>query len=364
MTAVAVAAPYARQPGELTTFWSPSIAWLQEDDEAESGNGDASVSDDQMRPCWFSMILDIRRHRRSENVRRLIAALDEAEAAKWRRPWDDLGYVRPTLPRSKASHASGRKQLAPTLGAPVSSGRTVNTDPSWLPLLSQLQVTFRQYWPVHWPLFEACLAANVSLLLEKVTQGIGVVLVGDSGAGKNTILEPFQSAATTVWRDKFTTASILSGFAGEGTGKQDVDSRALFRAVQHRVLVVGDLGTILRGGGDKEEMYSVIPPWFDGRGLMFDTGTHGVIGAKGDFSFVMLGGTTPFDMPTWRAMSSVGPRLLFLRVATLKPEERVPARLYDDAKREIQDLTTAFLSKVFENRGRAARKLGHSPLGK
>jgi hypothetical protein len=201
---------------------------------------------------------------------------------------------------------------------------------------------------VHWPIFEACLATYMSLLLQKVSQGVGVVLIGDSGAGKGTILESFQSAPVTVWRDKFTPKSLLSGFAGEGSTRKAVNDRALFRAVRHRALVVGDLGPIMQGGEDQAALYSVIPPWFDGGGLVFDTGAHGMIGGKGDFSFVMLGGKTPFDMPTWHAMSTVGPRFLFLRVARLDREERVPARMYDDAKREVRQAITDFLRWVFE----------------
>lgn len=228
----------------------------------------------------------------------------------------------------------------------------VARDAEWLRHLEDVHRTFRKYWPMHWPAFEACLAAIISLLLDKVSQGLGIVLVGDSGAGKGTILDAFQQDVEfVIWRDKFTAASLLSGFAD--ASRKAVDERALFRAVKHQALVVGDLGPLVSADKNgQNSLYSVIPPWLDGRGLVFDTGTHGVIGAKGDFSFVLLGAKTPFDIQTHRAMSQMGLRLLFLRIPRLEKNERIPSELYEPAKEEIHTATTGFLNWVSQNYGR------------
>jgi hypothetical protein len=95
-------------------------------------------------------------------------------------------------------------------------------------------------------------------------------------------------------------------------------------------------------------MYSEIPDWMDGRGLTRATGTHGIMGRKGDYSFVWLGGTTPFHSDTWAAMATVGPRLLFIRLRKEKPGDPVvSASEYGSIKAACGTAVRAYLEWLF-----------------
>jgi len=245
--------------------------------------------------------------------------------------------------RKLAMVHSVQTQLAEALKSPRDG-----ESKEWLSRLGRVQEVVCRHWPRHWPNFDACLSAYSSLLLNKITQGLGLVLIGESGAGKGTILDPFQNVRMTVWRSRFTPASILSGFA-DHTTKDQVEARALFKMVKHKVLVSGDLGPIMSGNRETlNALYNIIPPWMDGAGFIFDTGTHGAIGAMGDYTFVMIGGKTPFYKETWKAMATAGPRFLFLRVARLSQNELVSSAHYADAKAEVRDAVEGFLNWVFD----------------
>jgi hypothetical protein len=212
-------------------------------------------------------------------------------------------------------------------------------------MLAKCRSTIDKWWPTHWPVVEAMLAACGTLLLENITQGLALLTVGDSGGGKGTTLEMFQGAERVLWIDKFSPASLLSGYADD-VSKDEANDRALFKLVKHQVLMTGDLGPLFRGGDaeTRQALYSLIPPWMDGSGLVFAVGTHGMIGTKGDFSFVWMGGTTPLHTSTWRAMATVGPRLLFMRISKLPKDHHIAQEDYVPAKRECQGAVSAYLA--------------------
>lgn len=170
----------------------------------------------------------------------------------------------------------------------------------------------QRHWPHLWPVVDACLSCYATLLLRDVSQSLALVLVARSGAGKGTVLGFFQGGGKTLWRDTFTRASLLSGHGD--ISKKEVEENALFRIVKDKVLLVGDLAPVLRAGEkDKlSDFYTHFSVWMDGKGLSRQVGTHGEVGAKGDYQFVMIGAMTPPNITLWRGMAELGPRLLFM----------------------------------------------------
>jgi hypothetical protein len=217
-----------------------------------------------------------------------------------------------------------------------------------LAALAAAERTVGKYFPQHWRAVETLLAATATLLLGNVIPALALFVTGRSGSGKSTIIDMFSQvpltgdkaqdelirllameagAAQDSWiiaRDRFTASSILSMYSDPRTKKKELEDRALFRAVKHKVLVTSELSRAFRAGTDHERvtLFSIIQQWLDGRGVCIDSGTHGTLGEKGDFSFVWVGGTTPFPLDTWKSMSALGPRLLFYRSRSIPLEER------------------------------------------
>jgi len=210
--------------------------------------------------------------------------------------------------------------------------------------LERVQSVVQKHWPSHWPAVEVCLTACASLLLKDVGQSLSIVLLGRSAAGKGTVLEMFQGAERTLWRDKFSKASLLSGHGD--SSKQELEARALFKASKHQLVLIGDLNPLLKAGAKEglSSFYGDFAVWLDGKGLVYDYGTHGTLGEKGDFTFALVGGATPFQAETWRGMAELGPRMLFFPVRS--PKEKVAYEQYEPAKNECRDAVHALLKEL------------------
>lgn len=217
--------------------------------------------------------------------------------------------------------------------------------------LASAKQALEDSWPQHWPAVEACLAACASLLLKDVKQSLALVLTARSGGGKGTLLSMFQGASRTVWRDRFTRSSMLSGHGD--TEKKTLEDRALFRLVKHKTLLVGDLNPLMKTG-DRVALgafYADFAVWLDGGGLKYDTGTHGEIGEKGDFTFVLVGGMTPVRQQLWRSMAELGARLLFFPLDEMGAgiDAEAYAGAVDNGGRAIRMTLSALLSKGVRN---------------
>lgn len=215
-----------------------------------------------------------------------------------------------------------------------------------------------------WKAVETLLASSATLLLKDVVPSLALFVVGRGGCGKTTAVEMFSQAPLTgndkqnelvrllaeqenlldaqTWflpRDRFTASSILSMHSDPRTKKKELEDRALFRVAKHHVIVTAELSRVFTGGNNEERgtLFSIIQQWLDGRGVLIDSGTHGVLGEKGDFSFVWIGATTPFQLETWKMMAALGPRLLFYRVRSVpEADQKVADDEYGGAVEECR----------------------------
>jgi hypothetical protein len=176
--------------------------------------------------------------------------------------------------------------------------------------------TVQKWWPAYWPYAEAVLSVAATLKLSGVPAAIALFAMGDSGVGKNTVFKMVDwdlLQRLVLWRDKFTVAAIQSAYQGETADK--LSDRALFKKAKHKLLVTPEMALMFRGRSDElEKRFSELAQLLDGEGRISDSGTHGALGEKGDFTFVWVGGTTPFYLTTWNTMAALGTRLLFFRI--------------------------------------------------
>ena len=175
--------------------------------------------------------------------------------------------------------------------------------------------TVTKYWPAYWPALEAVLSAAATLQFKDIPASIALFAVGDSGVGKNTIYKMvgWELERVVEWRDKFSLSSLQSGHGQ--TSAKALQDRALFKKVRNKLLVTPELGLLFRGRPHLlEERFAELAQWLDGEGRYVDTGTHGLLGEKGDYTCVWCAGTTPFYIDTWRTMAALGTRILFFEI--------------------------------------------------
>jgi hypothetical protein len=242
----------------------------------------------------------------------------------------------------------------------------VRSEAPWSAQLCRMRETVQAYWPLHWPFVEALASAVATLGMRGVGQSLALFGVGPSGTGKSTGLYFFgvpegeelalrlAGAEPLVEQlDRFTIPSFLSHYTDEkGSVLED---RALAKQLKHRVLLTPELAPTFRGKRESLEiMFGNLALVLDGEGLRTHSGAHGALGTKGDFSFVWLGGTTPFRIESWKTMAQLGTRLLFYRVA--RDADTCPRESYYEARNACRDVTNELLAAFFgavEKRSRA-----------
>lgn len=213
---------------------------------------------------------------------------------------------------------------------------------------------------------EICLSSIASTRLKVGQTPVWIILAGPPSVGKTTVLSFFQPKKSgdgsildkLVYRsDKFTPKSFVSHSANANSDKlKEID---LLPKIQHKILITPDLTTILGQEFDTvRETMSTLTTLADGKGLRIDSGTHGGRGYDGDYGFGWLGATTRVTSTSWKAMISVGPRLLFFKMDAFEKSEPSISELaeavtgdsdYSEQVENIRGLVEAFL-KRFTNK--------------
>lgn len=231
------------------------------------------------------------------------------------------------------------EEIAALLGISSFAGSSVSAlTTNELAATLDLKDTVERHFPGAWRLVETALSAVNTLRLEDVADATAVILEGPPASSKTTVLSFFDLKVFPFYRsDKFTPAAFVSHHAG--TSKKDLAAVDLLPRIRLKALVTPELAPMFRGRTDDLiERFSTLTRVLDGQGLMTDSGVHGQRGYAGDYTFVWLGATTPFQQTAWEIMAHLGSRLFFLPV----PDE--PAT--DDALRSILRGSEDFSSKV------------------
>jgi 5S rRNA maturation endonuclease (ribonuclease M5)/predicted RNA-binding Zn-ribbon protein involved in translation (DUF1610 family) len=186
---------------------------------------------------------------------------------------------------------------------------------------------------------EICLSVEAQLLLNDVVNPFALALVDVPSSGKTITLnffsEPKLLAYTT---DNFTAASFVSH--ATNVRRDDLGNIDLLPRIRFKTLVVRELNSIL---GAKEDdlvkSLGILTRVLDGEGLETDSGVHGRRGYTGDYTFMLLAGTTPIQPRVFKVMGNFGSRLFFLSLHTPDNDKNVliaQNRGRDRKKKEIE----------------------------
>lgn len=225
--------------------------------------------------------------------------------------------------------------------------------------LSEVRETvLEEFGKQTWDVTEAALSVQATLLLSDPQHSTGLVIVGEAGAGKTTVLRFFEGLEELVYRsDDATPASFVSHDASlsEEQLREEVD---LLPRIQHKTLLVGDMSSWFAGGRDTiEERMSTLARLMDGDGYTTDSGTHGKRGYKdGDYRFAILGANTPLQPRAWDAMGHTGNRFVFHEKAGTNNigqvvEEVTEDDAYTKRVKRCQEAVHQFLTEIWDQYG-------------
>jgi len=166
---------------------------------------------------------------------------------------------------------------------------------------------------------EACASVMAQLLIRDVFHPFCLILVGPAASGKTITLNFFSTTKELVEQlDGFTNAAFVSNIAGRTEAQlKKID---LLPRVRYRVLSVTELNSITSVSEDAlREKLGMMTKVLDGQGYTLGSGVHGVRGYTGDYLFMMLAASTPFDLRVWKAMAGKGHRLFFYEIGSEDP---------------------------------------------
>ena len=159
---------------------------------------------------------------------------------------------------------------------------------------------------------EIGLSVETQLLLNDVVNPFALAFVDPPASGKtialNFFTKPEELSYTT---DYFSAAAFVSH--ATNVRREELSSVDLLPRIRFKTAIVRELNSIL---GAKEDdlikTMGILTRVLDGEGLETDSGVHGRRGYSGDYTFMLLAGTTPIQPRVFKVMGNFGSRLFFL----------------------------------------------------
>jgi energy-coupling factor transporter ATP-binding protein EcfA2 len=208
-----------------------------------------------------------------------------------------------------------------------------------------------------WHLTEAILSTHATLLVSDIQNCAGLIVVGQSGAGKTTALKCFEGLSEQFYRsDEVTPASFVTHDAS--LSEEELEDVDLLPRIKHKSLLCRDMETWF--SGDRESIRTTMSRMthlMDGEGLTRDSGSHGKRGYEGDFRFSFIGASTPLKSRAWDVMGNAGYRFVFYhRESRSNDHETVKGNLFDESSyeekvTECRHKVQSFLHQLWNDHG-------------
>jgi hypothetical protein len=199
------------------------------------------------------------------------------------------------------------------------------------PLSDVRETVIEEFDKQTWEVTEASLSVHASLLIEGLQSCTGLVIVGETSAGKSTIIRFFGDGLDDLVErsDDATPASFVS--AEPSKEEEELEKLDLLPRIQHKLMTCKDMSSWFAGDqASIQKWMSVVANVMDGDGYVRDTGSHGQRGYTGDYRFGFLGATTPLPRRAWEVMGHTGNRLVFHEKTKTTDMSQAVSDVFDD----------------------------------
>jgi hypothetical protein len=219
-------------------------------------------------------------------------------------------------------------------------------------LMEDAQAVIHNNFPDYLFAWKVGLSAIAQILIDDVTNPFALILVDVPSAGKTITINFFDGIKKLTYAsDKFSPASFVSH--ASNVKKEKLEEIDLLPRLRYKMFLIRDFGSIFsQREEDLQQSLGILTRVLDGEGFQSDTGVHGSRGYRGEYLFMILGGSTPISSRVWKMMGNLGSRLFFLNLNSPdKSEEQLAAQLKDRSykvkERECQRITNDFLHTLW-----------------
>jgi 5S rRNA maturation endonuclease (ribonuclease M5) len=205
------------------------------------------------------------------------------------------------------------KLIAPQKTAVAEQPRVAQVEPPQTPVtLTEWRDEIAKNFPSLARPAEICLSVEAQLLLNDVVNPFALALVDVPASGKTITLNFFKNPEELAYTtDYFSAAAFVSH--ATNVRREELANVDLLPRIRFKTAIVRELNSIL---GAKEDdlikSLGILTRVLDGEGLQTDSGVHGRRGYNGDYTFMLLAGTTPIQPRVFKVMGNFGSRLFFL----------------------------------------------------
>lgn len=218
--------------------------------------------------------------------------------------------------------------------------------------IKDVETVVMRNFPHLWKETRVCLSVATTLLLEDLSNPVGLVLIGAPSSGKTTVLSFFYGLDDIVFKtDEFSPKSFVSHYAAKT--EEELEKIDLLPKIKDKVMILPEMGVVFgKRAEDLTESLAVLTKVFDGEGYSKDSGSVGHREYSGEYLFSLLGATTPLSNHVWKTMGKLGARWFFYTVPERRESEDSLLRdmeedSYKDRVMECRKVITDFLLDVW-----------------
>lgn len=195
---------------------------------------------------------------------------------------------------------------------------------------------------------EFSLSVKNILHISKCTLPFAGIILGRPSSNKTLGLQLLRNSRNTHYSDSFSAKSFVSH--NTSVPKEQLKEIDLLPKIKDKVFLSGELSPIFsKKDDDLIEILGILTRVLDGHGYESDSGAHGHRGYTGEYMFTMLGAAVDIPRKVYRHLSSLGPKLYFLRTSTNEKTEDHYLKIlkkdnFTEKFNQIQNLLTDYLS--------------------
>ncbi len=173
--------------------------------------------------------------------------------------------------------------------------------------------TVQQNMPHLWPSLEFDLSVKSILHIKDIGQPFAGIILGKPSSLKTVGLEMFRKSQDTYYTDSFTSKSFVSH--NSGLTEEQLQQVDLLPKIKNKCFLTPELAPIFSAKDeDLLSLLGIMTRVLDGYGYENDSGAQGHRGYRERMMFTWIGAAVDIPFKVHKLMTTLGPRLYFLRV--------------------------------------------------